>query len=51
MRNVRRGTLVSKAHFQKVSPYLEATQAEKVLMGGKNASEGSVKATIVDTWR
>ncbi|MER1940568.1 hypothetical protein ABS755_07650 [Castellaniella sp. FW104-16D08] len=51
MRNVRRGTPVSKAHFQKVSTYLEATRAEKVLMGGKIASEGFVEPTIVDTWR
>ncbi|WP_345798350.1 aldehyde dehydrogenase [Castellaniella sp. MT123] len=48
---VRVGALVSKAHFQKVSAYLEATRAEKVLMGGKIVSEGFVEPTIVDTRR
>src|SRR5690606_12855768 len=32
---VRVGSLVSKAHFGKVSGYLKACEAEKVLMGGK----------------
>ncbi|MBV2181545.1 MAG: aldehyde dehydrogenase [Castellaniella sp.] len=48
---VRVGALVSKAHFQKVSAYLEATRAEKVLMGGKIVSEGFIEPTIVDTRR
>ncbi|CAM5183325.1 Aldehyde dehydrogenase OS=Castellaniella defragrans (strain DSM / CCUG 39792 / 65Phen) OX=1437824 GN=BN940_07956 PE=3 SV=1 [Castellaniella denitrificans] len=48
---VRVGALVSKAHFQKVGAYLEATRAEKVLMGGKIVSEGFVEPTIVETRR
>ncbi|MFC4299282.1 aldehyde dehydrogenase [Castellaniella hirudinis] len=48
---VRVGALVSKAHFQKVSAYLEAARAETVLMGGKIVSEGFVEPTIVDTRR
>ncbi|MHA3903005.1 aldehyde dehydrogenase [Castellaniella sp. WN] len=48
---VRVGALVSKAHFQKVGSYLEATRTEKVLMGGRIVSEGFVEPTIVETRR
>ncbi|SMO84866.1 aldehyde dehydrogenase [Paracoccus laeviglucosivorans] len=48
---VRVGALVSKAHFDKVSSYLETDKTDKVLMGGKVVSEGFIEPTIVQTTR
>ncbi|MBK5571328.1 aldehyde dehydrogenase [Ensifer sp. SSB1] len=41
----RVGALVSKAHFEKVSSYLE--KGQKILLGGK-AKDGFVEPTIID---
>ncbi len=48
---VRVGALISKVHFDKVSSYLEAAQAEKMLMGGRIVAEGFIEPTIVETPR
>ncbi len=48
---VRVGALVSKAHFGKVSAYLEAAQSEKILLGGNIVSNGFIEPTIVQTAR
>jgi len=45
---VRVGALVSKAHFAKVSGYLQAAGKETVLMGGKIVAEGFIEPTIVE---
>ncbi|MDV4166637.1 aldehyde dehydrogenase [Rhodovulum sp. FJ3] len=45
---VRVGALVSKAHFTKVSGYLEAASKAKVLMGGTSPAEGFVEPTVVE---
>ena len=47
----RVGSLVSKAHFDKVSAYLEAAQSETVLAGGKVVAPGFIEPTIVETAR
>ncbi len=47
----RVGPLVSKAYFQKVGAYLEATRAETVLMGGNIVAQGFIEPTIVETPR
>ena len=49
--SVRIGALISRAHFAKVSGYLEAAQAENVLMGGKIVAEGFIEPTVVETGR
>lgn len=48
---VRVGALVSKAHFTKVSGYLEAASKAKVLMGGTSPAEGFVEPTMVEADR
>ena len=48
---VRVGALVSKAHFTKVSGYLEAASKAKVLMGGTSPAEGFVEPTVVEADR
>ena len=48
---VRVGALVSKAHFAKVSAYLEAASKAKVLMGGTSPAEGFVEPTVVEADR
>lgn len=48
---VRVGALVSKAHFAKVSGYLEAASKAKVLMGGTSPAEGFVEPTVVEADR
>ncbi|WP_207101717.1 aldehyde dehydrogenase [Paracoccus shandongensis] len=48
---VRVGALVSPAHFDKVSSYLEAAQGEKILLGGKSPAKGFIEPTIVQTAR
>ncbi|WP_065331497.1 aldehyde dehydrogenase [Tritonibacter mobilis] len=48
---VRVGALVSKAHFTKVSAYLEAASKAKVLMGGTSPVEGFVEPTVVEADR
>jgi gamma-glutamyl-gamma-aminobutyraldehyde dehydrogenase len=48
---VRVGALVSKAHFTKVSGYLEAAPKAKVLMGGTSPAEGFVEPTVVEADR
>ncbi|KGJ02265.1 aldehyde dehydrogenase family protein, partial [Paracoccus versutus] len=47
----RVGPLVSKAHFDKVSSYLDAAKSETVLVGGKVVAEGFIEPTIVETAR
>ncbi|HHW32539.1 MAG TPA: aldehyde dehydrogenase [Paracoccus solventivorans] len=49
--SVRVGALISKSHFDKVAGYLDAAQAETVLMGGNVVSEGFIEPTIVETAR
>lgn len=49
--SVRVGALVSDAHFQKVSGYLEAAKNENVLLGGGVVAEGFIEPTIVETPR
>ncbi|MEI4486755.1 aldehyde dehydrogenase [Frigidibacter sp. MR17.14] len=44
----RVGALVSKAHFGKVSAYLEACKAETVLMGGTSPAPGFIEPTVVE---
>ena len=48
---VRVGSLVSKAHFDKVSTYLEAAQSENVLVGGRIVAPGFIEPTVVETAR
>ena len=45
---VRVGALVSKAHFAKVSSYLDACKAETIHLGGKIPAEGFVEPTVVE---
>lgn len=45
---VRVGALVSKAHFAKVSSYLDACKAETIHLGGKIVAEGFVEPTVVE---
>ncbi|UFM67183.1 aldehyde dehydrogenase (plasmid) [Paracoccus sp. MA] len=47
----RVGPLVSKAHFDKVSSYLDAAKSENVLVGGNVVSPGFIEPTIVETAR
>ncbi|RDD69711.1 aldehyde dehydrogenase family protein, partial [Paracoccus versutus] len=47
----RVGPLVSKAHFDKVSSYLDAAKSETVLVGGNVVSPGFIEPTIVETAR
>ncbi|WGR62253.1 aldehyde dehydrogenase (plasmid) [Paracoccus ferrooxidans] len=47
----RVGPLVSKAHFDKVSSYLDAAKSETVLVGGKVVAEGFIEPTIVEAAR
>lgn len=46
---IRVGALVSKAHFDKVSTYLDAAKTEKVLVGGNIVAPGFIEPTIVET--
>ncbi len=48
---VRVGALVSKAHFAKVSGYLETAAKANVLMGGTSPAEGFVEPTVVEADR
>ncbi|WP_109467938.1 aldehyde dehydrogenase [Albibacillus kandeliae] len=48
---VRVGALVSKAHFAKVSGFLEAAAKETVLMGGTSPADGFVEPTVVEADR
>ena len=48
---VRVGALVSPAHFAKVNAYLQAAQAETVLMGGNSPAEGFIEPTVVQADR
>ena len=48
---VRVGALVSKAHFGKVSAYLEAAQKETILLGGTSPAEGFIEPTVVQAAR
>lgn len=48
---VRVGALVSKAHFAKVSRYLELATQHRVLMGGRVVAEGFVEPTVVEADR
>ncbi len=45
--SVRIGALVSKAHFDKVSSYLETAKDAKVVMGGKTHDGTHVEPTII----
>ncbi len=48
---VRVGSLVSKAHFDKVASYLDAAKSENVLIGGNIVREGFIEPTVVETAR
>ncbi|MDO5612264.1 MAG: aldehyde dehydrogenase [Paracoccus sp. (in: a-proteobacteria)] len=48
---VRIGALVSKAHFNKVSTYLNIAKNEKILLGGQIVSEGFIEPTVVQAAR
>ena len=45
---VRVGALVSKVHFAKVSGYLKAAKAEKLVMGGAILADGFIEPTIIE---
>lgn len=48
---VRVGALVSAAHFQKVSAYLEAARQETILLGGNSPAAGFIEPTVVQAGR
>lgn len=48
---VRVGALVSRAHFAKVSRYLDMAAQHRVLMGGRVVAEGFVEPTVVEADR
>ncbi|MFV0434921.1 MAG: aldehyde dehydrogenase [Leucobacter sp.] len=45
----RVGALVSKAHYEKVSGYLEIARQELILLGGTSPTPGFIEPTIVET--
>lgn len=47
----RVGALISRAHFAKVSAYLEAADTRTVLMGGQIVAEGFIEPTVVEADR
>ncbi|MTH62962.1 aldehyde dehydrogenase [Paracoccus shanxieyensis] len=47
----RVGALVSKAHFDKVSAYLQLAETDRLLLGGEIVAEGFIAPTIVQTSR
>ncbi|MDQ7774573.1 aldehyde dehydrogenase [Paracoccus aminovorans] len=47
----RVGALVSQAHFDKVSGYLDAARSETVLMGGNIVKPGFIEPTVVEAAR
>lgn len=47
--SVRVGALVSSAHFEKVSEYLDLAENENVILGGNVVSDGFIEPTIVET--
>ena len=47
----RVGALVSKAHFDKVSAYLQLAETDRLLLGGEIVAEGFIAPTVVQTSR